>query len=76
MKKVLLAGMMVLVTSAALAQAPQPFQKAGNFRLGDVGRFHGYLSQPVFCGIAKCGDNWRVPGRVNGLAEKQRQRRR
>jgi len=56
------------LTTAALAQAPRPFQNPGQFRLTDAGRFHGYVSWPVYCGIAKCGDNWRLPGqqKANG----------
>jgi len=48
-----------IAVQGTYAQAPQPYQKPDNFRLGDYGRFHGYLNQPVFCGIARCGDNWR-----------------
>jgi len=70
MRKVMLAVVViVLSTTAALAQSPRPFQNRANFSLGDYGRFHGYLSQPVFCGIAKCGDNWRVPGQ-NGNGQR------
>ena len=56
------------LTTAAVAQAPQPYQSRGNFRLTDAGRFHGYVSWPVYCGIAKCGDNWiaKVPVSANG----------
>jgi len=77
MRKVMFAMVtVVLSATAALAQAPQPFQKPGNFRLNDVGRFHGYLSEPVYCGIAKCGDNWRVPGQNgNGQSSVRRARR-
>jgi len=52
------AALSIVMTTAALAQAPQPYQNPGQFRLTDAGRFHGYVSWPVYCGIAKCGDNW------------------
>ena len=70
MRKVMLAVVAVaLSATTVMAQVQQPFQQPRNFRLSDVGRFHGYLSQPVFCGIAKCGDNWRVPGQ-NGNGQR------
>lgn len=63
---------LVCVTSAAQAQVQQPFRNPANFQLGDYGRFHGYLNQPVFCGIAKCGDNWRAnPNRVQPAKRRQ-----
>jgi hypothetical protein len=59
MKTLLTAIALTLFATGTYAQAPQPYQKPDNFRLGDYGRFHRYLNQPVFCGIARCGDNWR-----------------
>jgi hypothetical protein len=32
---------------------------AQTYRLSDQsGRFHGYVSWPLYCGIAKCPDTW------------------
>jgi hypothetical protein len=77
MRKLMLATVATaLSATAALAQVRQPFRNPANFQLGDYGRFHGYLSQPVFCGIAKCGDNWRVPGQANPQSNSHRARRR
>ena len=77
MLKVTLAAIAVTLSAATvMAQVQQPFRNPANFQLGDYGRFHGYLSQPVFCGIAKCGDNWRVPGQNgNGQRSVRRARR-
>jgi hypothetical protein len=61
MSKLLLstiAALTLVCATSAQAQVQQPFKNPAHFQLGDYGRFHGYLSQPVFCGIAKCGDNW------------------
>jgi len=68
LKPLAIAALLIAAPTAALAQAPQPYQNRGNFRLTDAGRFHGYVSWPVYCGIAKCGDNWiaKVPVRANG----------
>jgi len=61
MRKVMFALAIVVAIPSVQANA----QKGQNFSLGNYGRFHGYTTMPVFCGIAKCGDNWRVPGQVS-----------
>jgi hypothetical protein len=66
MKPLAIAALLIAAPTAALAQAPQPYHTSGTFHLRDAGRFHGYVSWPAYCGIAKCGDNWKVPGRANG----------
>jgi hypothetical protein len=66
----IVAGAFTVADSAVAQQNP------GHFSLGNYGRSHGYLSMPVYCGIAKCGDNWRVPGQpqANNRARVQRER--
>jgi len=76
MRKVMWAvAAIALSTTAAWAQ-----HSPGTFHLSDAGRFHGYVSWPVYCGIAKCGDNWRVPGQstqsqVNGRVRRANAKR-
>ena len=31
---------------------------AQSYRLSEHGRFHGYVTWPLYCGIAKCPDSW------------------
>jgi hypothetical protein len=41
-----------------MAMRPTP-APAETYRLSNPsGRFHGYVSWPLYCGIAKCPDTW------------------
>ena len=75
MRKVTFA-LAIVAGASTVADSAVAQQNPGHFSLGNYGRFHGYLSMPVYCGIAKCGDNWRAPGQpqANNRAHVQRER--
>jgi len=54
-------GNLILMTVICIVifwvfMALRPANAQGHRPLVDYGRFHGYVTWPVYCGIAKCND--------------------